>query len=37
LGDLFCREWLSNRTFSTLTSLFVVGLVLVVVRLLFRG
>jgi len=34
VGDLVCPEWLSNRTFSIFTSLFTVGLVLVLVRLL---
>jgi len=34
VGDLFCPEWLSRRTFSVFTSLFVVGLLLVVGRLL---
>jgi len=34
VGDLFCPEWLSRRTFSIFTSLFVVGLVLVAFRLL---
>ena len=34
VGDLFCPEWLSSRTFSIFTSLFVFGLLLVVVRLL---
>ena len=34
VGDIFCPEWLSRRTFSIFTSLFVVGLLLVVGRLL---
>jgi len=34
VGDLFCPEWLSDRTFSIFTSLFVVGLLLVAFRLL---
>jgi hypothetical protein len=32
VGDLFCPEWLSRRTFSIFTTLFVVGLVLVALR-----
>lgn len=34
VGDLFCPEWLSRRTFAIFTSLFVVGLILVLFRLL---
>ena len=34
VGDLFCPEWLSRRTFSIFTSLFVLGLLLVAIRLL---
>jgi hypothetical protein len=34
VGDLFCPEWLSRRTFSIFTSLFVLGLLLVGFRLL---
>ena len=33
VGDLFCPEWLSRRTFSVFTSLFLVGLLLVAIRL----
>ena len=33
VGDLFCPEWLSHRTFSIFTSLFVLGLLLVAFRL----
>jgi hypothetical protein len=36
VGDLFCPQWLSRRTFSIFTSLFVLGLLLVAGRLLFR-
>ena len=34
VGDLFCPEWLARRTFSIFTSLFAIGLLLVLVRLL---
>ena len=34
VGDLFCPEWLSSRTFSIFTSLFVFGLLLVAFRLM---
>jgi hypothetical protein len=33
VGDLFCPEWLADRTFSIFTSLFVIGLLLVGFRL----
>jgi hypothetical protein len=35
VGDLFCPEWLSRRTFSIFTSLFVLGLLLVAFRLFY--
>ena len=34
VGDLYCPEWLSRRTFSIFTSLFVLGLLLVTFRFL---
>ncbi len=34
VGDIFMPEWLARRTFLIFTSLFVVGLLLVVIRLL---
>jgi hypothetical protein len=34
VGDLFCPHWLASRTFVIFTSLFVVGLLLVVFRML---
>jgi hypothetical protein len=37
VGDLFCPQWLSRRTFSIFTSLFALGLLLVAGRLLLRG
>ena len=36
VGDLFCPEWLSSRNFSIFTSLFVLGLLLVGLRVLSR-
>jgi len=35
VGDLCCPEWLSRRTFSIFTSLFVLGLLLVAFRLFY--
>jgi hypothetical protein len=37
VGDVFLPEWLAQRTFSVFTSMFVVGLLLVVLRLLIPG
>jgi hypothetical protein len=34
VGDIFLPEWLAERTFSIFTSLFVIGLLIVVLRLL---
>jgi hypothetical protein len=34
VGDLFCPQWLSDRTFSIFTTLFLIGLVLVAIRLI---
>jgi hypothetical protein len=34
VGDLFCPKWLSRRTFSIFTTLFLIGLMLVVFRLI---
>ncbi len=34
VGDIFCPEWLARRTFLIFTSLFVLGLLLVAIRLL---
>jgi|WetSurMetagenome_2_1015567.scaffolds.fasta_scaffold872130_1 hypothetical protein len=36
VGDLFCPEWLSRRTFSVFTTLFLIGLVLVAIRLVME-
>ena len=35
VGDLFCPEWLSRRTFSVFTTLFLIGVVLVGIRLIW--
>ena len=34
VGDIFLPEWLARRTFAIFTSLFVLGLLLVALRLL---
>ena len=34
VGDLFCPQWLFDRTFSIFTTLFFIGLVWVAVRLI---
>jgi hypothetical protein len=36
VGDLFCPEWLSRRTFSIFTTIFCIALLLVTFRLISK-